>query len=149
MDHVRLARIGLHQLKDEDPDTERSALREQLVTWIAGGKPSHGHISLEEATLNCATCHSNEDPHFQFFGSDCAQCHATDRWTIPEFRHPSPSSTDCAQCHQAPPSHYMEHFQMISMKVAGQEHAKVNQCYLCHQTTTWNDIKDVGWYKHH
>jgi hypothetical protein len=56
---------------------------------------------------------------------------------------------DCAQCHQAPPSHYMEHFRMISVMVAGQPHARVEQCFLCHQTTAWNDIKNVGWYKHH
>lgn len=22
-------------------------------------------------------------------------------------------------------------------------------CRACHQTTSWNDIKGVGWYKHH
>ena len=55
----------------------------------------------------------------------------------------------CAQCHQAPPSHYMMHFRMVSMTVAGRMHAQVNQCYLCHQTTSWNDIKGVGLYKHH
>jgi hypothetical protein len=38
---------------------------------------------------------------------------------------------------------------MISMTVAGQPHARVEQCFLCHQTTAWNDIKRVGWYKHH
>ncbi len=38
----------------------------------------------------------------------------------------------------------MMHFQMISMKVAGQEHAKVDQCFQCHQTNDWNDIKNVG-----
>ena len=43
----------------------------------------------------------------------------------------------------------MMHFQMISAKVGRQPSAKVNQCFLCHQTTVWNDIKGVGWYKHH
>lgn len=43
----------------------------------------------------------------------------------------------------------MEHFSMISMKVAGIEHADVSQCFLCHKTNSWNDIKGVGWYKHH
>jgi hypothetical protein len=38
---------------------------------------------------------------------------------------------------------------MVSMKVAGKPHARVDQCYQCHQTTAWNDIKGVGWYKHH
>jgi hypothetical protein len=43
----------------------------------------------------------------------------------------------------------MEHFHMVSQRVAGKEHARVEQCYLCHQTTSWNDIRGVGWYKHH
>ena len=43
----------------------------------------------------------------------------------------------------------MMHFKMVSMKTAGVEHADVSQCFLCHQTNAWNDIKGVGWYKHH
>lgn len=43
----------------------------------------------------------------------------------------------------------MGHFHMVSMKVAGKPHADVSQCHLCHQTTVRNDIKGVGWYKHH
>jgi len=113
----------------------------------------HPRIRPEETALDCNACHANQDPHRALFGNDCAACHATGtpgrRWTIPEFRHPSPLSTDCAQCHQAPPSHYMEHFQMVSMKVAGVERADVSQCFLCHQTNAWNDIRGIGWYKHH
>lgn len=142
MDHVMLAEIGLRQLKDDDVDSE-------LLTWSKLWVPPHAHITPEETVLNCATCHSNDDRHFQLFGQDCAQCHATNRWTIAEFRHPSPNSMDCVQCHQAPPSHYMMHFKMISAKVACQPNAEVHQCYLCHQTTSWNDIKGVGFYKHH
>lgn len=149
MDHAALAEIGLRQLKDDDADSEREALREHLVAWAIQPSSPHAHITPDEAVLNCATCHSNDDRHFQLFGQDCAQCHATDRWTIPEFQHPSPSSTDCAQCHQAPPSHYMMHFKMISARVAGKPHARVDQCFQCHQTTSWNDIKGAGWYKHH
>jgi hypothetical protein len=43
----------------------------------------------------------------------------------------------------------MGHFNMVSMMVASQPHAQVYQCFLCHQTDAWNDIKGVGWYKHH
>jgi hypothetical protein len=52
----------------------------------------------------------------------------------------------------------MMHFDMISKKIARQEDAQVaaccgavqvNQCYRCHQTTSWNDIQGVGYYKHH
>lgn len=112
-------------------------------------RPVHSHITVQEAALNCSTCHSNQDPHRTFFGTDCASCHSTTLWSISEFRHSSAQSTDCAQCHQAPPSHFMEHFEMVSMKVAGVEHADVSQCFLCHQNNNWNDIKGVGWYKHH
>lgn len=156
MDHAALAKIGLRQLDHKNgAATEGDHLREQLVAWIdrqeSGHETAtpHQRITPLEAALNCATCHSNKDRHFKLFGQDCAQCHATTHWTIPEFRHPSPRSTDCAQCHQAPPSHYMGHFHMVSARVARKEHAQVSQCYLCHQTTAWNDIKGVGWYKHH
>jgi hypothetical protein len=156
MDHDALSKIGLRQRGEKGgPDTESGLLREQLIAWInrqeGRGETAmpHERITPLEATLNCATCHSNKDRHFKLFGQDCAQCHATSQWAIPEFRHPSPRSTDCAQCHEAPPSHYMEHFHMVSTKVAGKPRARVNQCYLCHQTTSWNDIKGVGWYKHH
>lgn len=107
------------------------------------------HVSAFETQLNCASCHSTKDKHVGLFGQDCASCHATTQWTISAFQHPSVRSIDCAQCHQAPPSHYMEHFSMISQKIAGQEKAQVNQCYSCHQTTSFNDIKGVGYYKHH
>ncbi len=156
MDHAAVAKFGLRQLKRHDPSADDAgSLRKQLLTWInhngnADRLPSlHPEITAYDAVLNCTTCHANEDRHSKLFGQDCAQCHSTSKWTIPEFQHPSPRSTDCVQCHQAPPSHYMGHFHMISMKVAGKPHAEVSQCYLCHQTTSWNDIRGVGWYKHH
>ncbi len=142
MDHAMLVKIGLRQLKNDDVGSE-------LLNLSKLWSPPHAHIKSEEMILKCATCHSNDDRHFQLFGNDCAQCHATDRWTIIEFQHPSPSSMDCAQCHQAPPSHYMMHFKMISARVAGKPHARVEQCFQCHQTTSWNDILGAGWYKHH
>ncbi len=156
MDHSALAKIGLRQLQSDDsPDNENRLLALQLASWIetsrakSDGSPPHAHITPAESVLNCATCHSNDDRHFKLFGQDCAQCHAADRWTIPEFRHPSATSLDCAQCHQAPPSHYMGHFKMISARVAGKPHARVDQCFQCHQTTSWPDIRGAGWYKHH
>ncbi|GMU21391.1 MAG: hypothetical protein AMXMBFR13_14840 [Phycisphaerae bacterium] len=149
MDHAALANIGLRQLNDEDVESENRAMRTLLLDRLGHGAPPHSQISPTEALLDCATCHANDDRHFNLFGEDCAQCHLTTQWTIPGFRHPSPASMDCAQCHQAPPSHYMMHFNMISQKVAGQPHAQVDQCYKCHQTTSWPDIKGTGWYKHH
>jgi heterodisulfide reductase subunit B len=45
----------------------------------------------------------------------------------------------------------MEHFEMVSKKVAKQEGENiiVTKCFTCHQTTSWNDIKGVGFYDHH
>jgi len=156
MDHKAMAKIGLRELEGDEPSADDAgSLHQQLLTWInrnvsADRLPSlHPEITAYDAVLNCTTCHANEDRHFKLFGQDCAQCHSTSKWTIPEFQHPSPRSTDCVQCHQAPPSHYMGHFNMISMKVAGRSHAQVSECYQCHQTTSWNDIRGVGWYKHH
>ncbi len=156
MDHGALAEIGFRQLKgDHAPGGESERVRNDLLDWIGKHQPtghgSEGHSSLspQEAVLNCASCHSNKDRHATLFGQDCAQCHSTTKWTIPEFRHPPAKSTDCVHCHQAPPSHYMMHFEMISAKVARQPTAKVNECYKCHQTTAWTDIKGVGFYKHH
>lgn len=113
----------------------------------------HPRITPRETALSCNACHASQDPHRTLLGTDCASCHATGAarggWTVPGFRHPSPLSTDCNQCHEAPPSHYMMHFNMVSKKVAGVEHADVSQCFLCHQTNSWNDVRSVGWYKHH
>lgn len=162
MNHVALARLGLRRL-DEMP-SEGARFPTELARWVnahpADSAPtsSHPQVSPLEMTLNCGSCHATKDRHSGLFGSDCASCHATTQWTLAQFQHPSSDSFDCAQCHQAPPSHYMMHFNMVSKKAARQEDAQVaqccgiaqvNQCYRCHQTTSWNDIKGVGWYKHH
>lgn len=145
MDHVALTRMGLDKVASGDGQAA-----DRLRRWLADGDAGpHPGISRREAALDCAACHGTKDRHQGLFGKDCAQCHRTDKWTIPEFRHPSAQSTECAQCHQAPPSHYMGHFHMVSKRVAGQPHADVRQCFLCHQTTAWNDVKGVGWHKHH
>ena len=149
MDHVALARIGLRQI--ETAPTTYDQARVSFAVWLKQSDvPSlTPQLQREETLLNCASCHQRKDRHFGLLGTDCAQCHGTTKWTIPEFRHPSPVSQSCAQCHQAPPSHYMMHFKMIDQAVCGQPNAKVNQCFLCHQTTAWNDLRGIGFYKHH
>lgn len=153
MDHPKLAAIGQRRLSEGKEGSDNWLLYQQLIAWTDGSgsavASSNPHLTPAEMALDCRTCHATKDPHLGLFGRDCAQCHATTQWTLPEFRHPSPRSLDCAQCHQAPPSHYMEHFRMISMRIAGKMSARVNQCYLCHQSTAWNDIVNVGFYKHH
>jgi len=41
------------------------------------------------------------------------------------------------------------HFAMISQGWARKPHARVVECFECHNTTGWNDSVDVGFYKHH
>lgn len=110
---------------------------------------SNSRNRADASSLDCYECHSNQDRHFALLGTDCLDCHGTNTWDVDAFTHPSPRSRDCAQCHQAPPSHYMKHFKMLSAKVARQPHAEVNECYTCHLTTSWPDIRGVGFYKHH
>jgi hypothetical protein len=163
MDHGALSRAGLRRV-DEIVGKNKMDMRNDLLRWVNANVSRTSRISRYpavsplEAILNCSSCHATKDTHSGLFGTECASCHGTAKWAIDQFRHPSANSFDCAQCHQAPPSHYMMHFEMVSKKIAGQSDAQVaqccgvaqvSQCYRCHQTTSWNDIKGVGWYKHH
>jgi hypothetical protein len=151
MDHVLLARIGRAELG------ARSLGPVEIESAIGFATRSTAELKLQAgpevpgdgSALKCASCHATKDRHQGMLGSDCVQCHSTSQWSIATFRHPSPRSTECAQCHRPPPSHGMGHFPMMSAPMARQPDAKVEQCYLCHQTTSWNDIKGVGWTKHH
>jgi len=99
--------------------------------------------------LDCQSCHATQDKHQGFFGTECASCHQTTIWKISGFLHPSSRSTECAQCHKPPPSHYMMHFEMMDKTITGQKGARVDQCFSCHQTDSFNNIKGVGIVKMH
>ena len=142
MDHAALTRIALRQLADSgDNEVEVS---DDVAPYL-----NHSRASSSHSRLNCVVCHKKEDPHSAQFGSSCASCHDTERWSIAAFRHPSPRSRDCSQCHFGPPCHRTTHFREVCAQVAGKPNAKVHECYSCHQSTAWNDIKGVGWYKSH
>ncbi len=153
--HTRVAEAGVNGPSAGDARLRHSLMR--LEALLAGSRADLFGGSLKprplpadtRATLDCAGCHANRDPHRTLFGRDCQSCHNVDAWKIATFRHPSPRSQDCVQCHQAPPSHYMMHFEMMDRTITGQTNARVEQCFLCHQTDAWNNIRGVGWYKHH
>ena len=148
MDHVALARLGM-RWRSQSSQSRRDWFAATLHGREGAGRPDSSPLLAGEEALVCGTCHQRQDRHQGQFGSECATCHATTSWQIARFAHPSPGSTECAQCHMEPPSHRMMHFEMVSKGVARQEHATVRECFLCHQTTSWNDIKGAGWYKHH
>ncbi|MBR1127903.1 class III cytochrome C family protein [Bradyrhizobium iriomotense] len=146
MDHASLLQVTMPAAGKKVLDrTSADQLRADLTEFL--GLPRSDRP--ERAALDCANCHSNREPHRGLFGRECADCHGLASWKIAGFLHPSPTSKDCAQCHQAPPSHYMGHFIMMDRTIAGQERASVDQCFLCHRTDSFNDIKGVGWMKHH
>jgi hypothetical protein len=122
--------------------------KHRLWASRAGRNPAHPQSSDPLKALNCASCHSNRDPHGGLFGSTCSTCHSTERWTVGDFRHPVPTNRECSQCHKPPPSHLMEHFEMVSQAHA-QKRARVDQCYACHMTDSWNNIRGKGMYDHH
>lgn len=149
MDHAELARIGARTLaRASATDPDSATTLQSLRTWL-GTEATDVDTAQARVVLDCAGCHDRADPHLARFGSDCAQCHDTTMWMVPGYRHPSSRSRDCYECHEPPPSHRMGHFSMVSRRVAGKEHARVEDCFECHLTTSWNDIAGVGWYKHH
>ena len=158
MDHLALAQVGMRTISRAahghfspgiGPDAESAATLQSLETWLKLNSPKQLDSSTAREALNCAGCHDSKNPHFKRMGSDCGQCHAFASWVVPGFQHPAPSSTDCVQCHQPPPSHLMGHFGMVSQPMAGKSTARVDQCFECHNTTSWNDIVGLGFYKHH
>lgn len=155
MDHDFLSETGMIMLSKNDKVDDEKNIMHSYIMEFSGRKTNtesifqHPQVSVKEAILDCATCHINDDKHFELFGNNCVQCHKTDMWNIDEFRHPSPKSRDCIQCHQAPPSHYKMHFSMMSQKIPNKPNARVQDCFKCHQTTHWTDIKNVGKFKHH
>ena len=146
MDHAALLGTGMFPL---GPGTSARAIAEQMAGDLRGFLRLPKSDEREKAELDCANCHSHREPHRGLFGRECAGCHGLNSWQIAGSLHPSPTSKHCAQCHQAPPSHYMGHFIMMDRMITGQEHATVDQCFLCHRTDSFNDIKDIGWFKHH
>lgn len=153
MDHEAFSTISLKQLRHGGTGDQEA--EHKLKVWLGVlSQPGHKnsvypHASAKEASLNCASCHSNQDPHFGYFGADCVQCHATTTWTVAGYQHPSPRSTLCNECHKPPPSHLMGHFTMMDQGMTGQKDAKLGECFKCHQTNSWNDIKGLGWFKMH
>lgn len=124
-----------------------SDLRARLMAYLGDAGLS---MAVEtQAALRCASCHSVVDRHRAQFGTGCSDCHSLDTWKIAGFRHPSSTSGFCFECHLAPPSHTMMHFEMVSKTVSRQPHAQLEQCGVCHQTDSWNNIRGVGYYKHH
>ena len=64
------------------------------------------------------------------------------------YAHPR-SRKNVSNVIRLPPSHYMMHFEMMDEMISGQGAARVEQCFACHQTDSFNNIKGAGWFKMH
>jgi hypothetical protein len=140
MDHTALARIGLTELGEGGPDARQT--RAQLAAWLRSAPASDmgGKLSSEERLLNCVSCHAVKDVHSGNFGQNCSLCHGTKSWFIETYVHPPPSTRQCVQCHRPSPCHFMEGCLGMMGHMAGGEGARLEQCYLCHKTTSWYDF---------
>lgn len=148
MDHSVLVTVALKAGATRTTPGQPAASDFVALLRSLGGARGNGTV-VERDVLDCASCHGFQDKHLAMFGQQCADCHTTETWKIAGFLHPSPKSQDCNQCHQAPRTHFMMHFGMMDQGITGQRSARVEQCYLCHQTDSFNDIKGVGWFKMH
>ena len=148
MDHLVLIEAGLRSARTGTSPGQPAATGMDALRRSLAAVPGNVPVKIGEV-LDCASCHGFRDKHRALFGQQCADCHATETWKIAGYLHPSPKSQDCNQCHQAPPSHFMMHFAMMDQTITGQSNARVEQCYLCHQTDSFNAIKGVGWFKMH
>ncbi len=141
MDHAALARIGLAEL--DKGGAEAQQLRARLAAWMrsAPAPAIGGRLSAEERLLNCVSCHRVNDVHSGNFGQNCSLCHGTKSWFIEAYVHPPPSTRQCVQCHRPSPCHFMEGCLGMMGHMAGGEGARLEQCYLCHRTTSWYDFR--------
>ena len=149
--HVRAAEAQRLISPSNDADRQHALARVRAFLDGSGADIVGGSLGRRQlpvatmASLDCAGCHAVRDRHRTLFGRDCQSCHNVDTWAIAAFVHPSPRSENCVQCHQAPPTHYMMHFEMMDRTIAGRPTARVEQCFMCHQTDAWNQIRGVGW----
>ncbi|MCX6057866.1 MAG: hypothetical protein NTW69_06930, partial [Chloroflexi bacterium] len=96
--------------------------------------------------MDCATCHTKNDPHAGKLGAQCAQCHTTSGWTPSTFDHKNSSfqltgkhtTVICAQCHK-------DKLFVGTPKACASCHGSSDphagalgaQCETCHTTAGW------------
>ena len=148
VDHSVLTNVGVRAALTGaipgQPITPSAVLIKRFLASVTASAPL-----TDGQALDCVSCHSFRDKHLGYFGQQCADCHVATTWKITGYLHPSPKSQECAQCHRPPPSHYMMHFVMMDQMFAGQPGARVDQCFACHETDAFNNIRGKGWFKMH
>lgn len=117
---------------------------------LAGKDLDHTWMGLSS---RCSTCH--EDKHQGRFGSDCARCHSTVKWSqtqvdVNHFDHSRTAfpltgrhrETECGKCH-TPDAHGRPRWSGIAFATCSSCHVDVHRgafkqgCDSCHSTTNW------------
>ncbi len=96
--------------------------------------------------MDCASCHSDTDPHQGRLGTQCTECHTTNGWKPSTFDHANSSfqltgkhtTAACAQCHK-------DMFFVGTPTACASCHGSVDphsgalgaQCETCHTTAAW------------
>lgn len=113
-----------HNAKDWKPALYDHA---QTTFILDGGHTSiacsdcHPDPTFQGLSSACISCHQDDEPHQDQFGSDCTLCHTTTNWNEIRFDHAGPYAENCALCHQddSPSDHYP------------------GQCSACHTPSGW------------
>jgi hypothetical protein len=106
----------------------------------------HKNHVLAGTPMDCQSCHLDQDPHGDVFGTDCAACHTTNGWGEVTYDHAQTgfvlngahATLTCKQCHGSTPASQMS-------SSCGACHAKDDKhggslgmnCGACHSTTAW------------
>jgi hypothetical protein len=146
-DHGVFATVAFEELErmGAGGDSGASSLAGRLERW-SGQEPGGADTDALESALNCNECHSNKDPHVGYLGSRCASCHATDKWSIPSYTHPSDLSNDCSQCHAPPNAHFSPMFKTMCAEKLGKVGVATRDCYQCHRIISWFEIRGAPWH---
>lgn len=142
---IVLAGCATVQPDSRFPDVQRS-VEERLghdVAWNRISAMDHGRLRPETA---CAACHFDRIRRDSGAPARPATGRRRGRWPGTAIPRPVRGSASSAT---SPPSHLMMHFEMMDRMVTGQRDATVDQCYRCHTTDHWNNVKGLGFVKHH
>jgi len=118
------------------------------------------HLSSEfkETKAGCTDCHASDDIHKKSLGTDCAQCHSPNGWSLWKFDHDSETrfkldgahnGAACAVCHRQP-AETKKDIQLPRACVACHQKDDPHRgrfgrtCDRCHDTRSFKNIRMRG-----
>lgn len=107
-------------------------------------------VVKEQTSMECVSCHRNDDVHLGRNGDQCDSCHKTSGWNKVTFDHAREADFPltgqheelaCTQCHSGPLQEDLPR-DCASCHAADDVHktAEMQVCATCHVTDNWNTI---------